>query len=400
MKYQFSERVSSVKASSIREVLKLTQQDKEIISFTAGSPSPESFPIPEFAEISKEIFNTMPITALQYNVTEGYAPLLEQINSRLKEKFNIGKAFDSTCIVTGGQQALDFAAKVFFDKGDTVICENPSYVGGLNSFRSYGANLVGIDMDEEGIKLDDLKKAIKDNSNVKMLYLIPTFQNPSGRTMSQARREEVYALALEHNILILEDNPYGELRFKGEEVLPIKSMDTEGIVIYLGSFSKTLSAGMRLGFATAPKEIIQKFVIAKQSVDIHTNIFFQILTHKYMEKYSFDAHIEEIKKLYLRKSGLMLETLENTFDSRIKFTKPEGGLFVWCTMPEGTNMPEFIKSSLKNKVAFVPGDDFMLNQNQPCNSFRLNYSTPSDEDIVRGIKILANVAKEAIEKIS
>lgn len=397
MKYQFSERMSKVKASSIREILKVTQQDSSIISFTAGSPSPESFPIEEFAEISKEIFETMPIMALQYNITEGYRPLIDKIDERLKDKFKIGKDFDSTCIVTGGQQALDFAAKVLCNEGDTVICENPSFVGGLNAFRSYGANLVGIDMDEEGIKLDDLKQAVKNNSNVKLIYLIPTFQNPSGRTMSQKRREDVYALALENNILIVEDNPYGELRFKGEEVLPIKSMDTEGIVIYLGSFSKTLSAGMRLGFVTGPKEIVQKFVIAKQSADIHTNIFFQILTHKYLDKYNFDDHVEKIKKLYLRKSDLMVNTIENNFDKRIKFTKPEGGLFVWATMPEGTDMDNLVKKSLENKVAFVPGGDFMVNQDVPYYSIRLNYSTPSDEDIVKGIKILAKVTKDCLE---
>ena len=196
MEYQFSERVSTLKASSIREILKFTQ-NPGVISFAAGSPSPESFPIKEFSLISKEIFETNPIQALQYSVTEGYAPLLSKISTRLKEKFNVGQDFDSSFIVTGGQQALDFVAKVICNKGDTVICENPTFVGGLNAFRSYGANLVGVDMDYEGIKIDELKNAIKNNPNAKIIYLIPTFQNPSGKTMSQNRREEVYKIAVE-----------------------------------------------------------------------------------------------------------------------------------------------------------------------------------------------------------
>lgn len=397
MEYEFSKRIATLKSSSIREILKITQ-NPEVISFAAGSPSPESFPVKEFAELSKEIFEMCPYQALQYNLTEGYGPLINKIQTRLKEKFNIGREFDSTLIVTGGQQGLEFIAKVLCNEGDTVICEKPTFVGGMNAFRSYGVNIVGVEMDDEGIIVEDLLRAIKNNENVKLLYLIPTFQNPSGKTMSQKRREEVYRIALENKLIIVEDNPYGELRFRGEEVLPIKSMDEEGIVIYCGSFSKTLSAGMRLGFVNGPKPIIQKLVLSKQVSDVHTNIFFQILVDKYLERYDYDAHIQKIRELYLRKATLMINTIEKNFDKRVKFTRPEGGLFVWCTMPEGTDIDELTRRALERKVAFVPGYDFLPNESDPCYYFRLNYSTPSDEDIVRGIKILAEVINEYLDE--
>jgi len=397
MKYQFSQRMSTLRSSSIREILKITQ-NPEVISFAAGSPAPESFPVKEFSELSKEIYEKSPIQALQYNVTEGYPPLLNKISKRLNEKFKAGNENDSTFIVTGGQQGIEFIAKVLCNEGDTIICEKPTFVGGMNAFRSYGANIVGIEMDDEGIRIDLLENAIKINANVKMLYLIPTFQNPTGKTMSLKRRTEVYELALKYNLLILEDNPYGELRFSGEDILPIKSMDTRGLVLYCGSFSKTLSAGMRLGFVNGPKEIIQKMVLAKQVSDVHTNIYFQMLTDKYLERYDYDAHIEEIKDLYRKKSSLMINTIEENFDKRVQFTRPEGGLFLWCTMPEEIDINEFTKRALEKKVAFVPGHDFLPNFNDPCHCFRLNYSTPSDENIVNGIKIIAEVINEFLNK--
>lgn len=397
MEYQFSKRMSTLKSSSIREILKITQ-NPEVISFAAGSPAPESFPVKEFAELSNEIYEKSPVQALQYNVTEGYTPLLNKISKRLNEKFNVGNENDSTFIVTGGQQGIEFIAKVLCNEGDTIICENPTFVGGMNAFRSYGANLVGIEMDEEGIRIDCLENAINNSENVKMIYLIPTFQNPTGKTMSEKRRKEVYELASKYKLLILEDNPYGELRFAGEDILPIKSMDTENIVIYCGSFSKTLSAGMRLGFVNGPKEIIQKMVLAKQVSDVHTNIYFQLLTDKYLEKYDYDAHIEEIKNLYRKKSSFMIKTIEENFDKRVKFTRPEGGLFLWCTMPDEIDINEFTKRALEKKVAFVPGHDFLPDYNEPCHCFRLNFSTPSDESIVNGIKIIAEVIDEFLNK--
>lgn len=396
MKYQFSKRMSTLRSSSIREILKITQ-NPEVISFAAGSPAPESFPIKEFAELSKEIYEKNPVQALQYNVTEGYPPLLNKVASRLQEKFRVGNENDATFIVTGGQQGIEFIAKVLCNEGDTIICEDPTFVGGMNAFRSNGANLVGIEMDDEGINVELLESAIKNNENVKMIYLIPTFQNPTGKTMSEKRRKEVYDLALRYEILILEDNPYGELRFNGEDILPIKSMDTEGLVIYCGSFSKTLSAGMRLGFVNGPKEIIQKMVLAKQVSDVHTNIYFQLLTDKYLEKYDYDAHIDEIKDLYRRKSNLMIKTIEENFDKRVQFTRPDGGLFLWCTMPKEVDINEFTKKALEKKVAFVPGHDFLPDFDEPCHCFRLNYSTPSDESIVNGIKIIAEVIKEFLD---
>lgn len=248
MQYTFAERIKNVKPSAIREILKAVAQNPEIISFATGSPSTESIPVDEIHEISEHIFRTMAIPSLQYSITEGYPPLRDKIKERLKDVFNIGQDFDEVIITTGGQQGLEMTPKIFCNPGDTVLMENPTFVSGINAFKSLEANVVGIEMDNEGIDLEKLENTLKTHSNVKLLYLIPTFQNPSGSTMSYSRRKNVYSLCHKYNVIILEDNPYGELRFRGENIPPIKAIDTEGIVIYNGSFSKILSAGMRIEY--------------------------------------------------------------------------------------------------------------------------------------------------------
>lgn len=396
MEYNFSDKLASLKPSAIREIFK-SLSDPTIISFAAGNPAPESFPVDELSKISADIFANSPITALQYSLTEGYPALREAVAKRLKEKFSIGKEFDSTVIVTGGQQGIELTCKSFCNEGDVVICENPTFIGALNAFRSNGAKTVGVELEDDGINIEKLEEAIDNNKNAKLLYLIPTFQNPAGTSMSLEKRKKVYEIAKKHKLVIIEDNPYGELRFAGDEIPTIKSMDTEGLVVYCGSFSKILSAGMRVGFMCAPNEIISKAVVAKQVEDVHTNIFFQMLCHRFMTECDLDGHIEKIRALYRHKCNLMLGELEKNMPKCVKFTRPEGGLFIWCTLPDEVDLGEFVKAAIANKVAVVPGTAFNCDTEAPSNSFRLNYSTPSDEQIVKGVKLLGDTVKQFIK---
>ena len=397
MNYTFSDNISSVKPSAIREILKIVAANPSIISLSTGSPSSEAIPVEQIHEISEKIFRERGIESLQYSVTEGYAPLREVTKQRLHDVFHIDTDNDDVIITTGGQQGLYITPEVLINRGDTVIVESPSFVSGIIAMKSNGANVVGIEMDEEGIRMDLLEEAVRTQKNVKLLYLIPTFQNPRGSTMSLQRRKDVYELCKQHNIIILEDNPYGELRFRGEDVPTIKSMDTEGLVVYNGSYSKVLSAGMRIGFICAPKPIIQKLIIAKQGGDCHTNIFFQMVCDEFFRHYDVPAHIEKIRGIYRDKCDFMLACLDKYVDKRITWTKPDGGLFLWCSLPDGYDSLDFANMAANKGVAFVPGCSFMVNDSDPCPAFRLNYSTPSKENIERGIQILAAAIDEYVK---
>ncbi|MBR2327793.1 MAG: PLP-dependent aminotransferase family protein [Clostridia bacterium] len=390
MDYFFSDRISGLKPSAIREILKYGS-DPKMIGFSAGNPAPESFPVSEMKEISAEIFDTMASSALQYGITEGYTPLREKVKSRLITKFNSVSEDDEVIITSGGQQGLELACKVLCNEGDTVLCEDPSFIGALNAFRSYNVNLVGVKTDSEGIIISELEAALKREKKVRFLYTIPTFHNPTGKTLSLERRRAIYELACKYNIIILEDNPYGELRFKGKDVPTLKSMDKEGRVIYCGSFSKILSAGIRLGFVSANKALVSKMTVAKQVSDVHTNQFFQILADKYLEKYDLDAHIAKIRELYLKKATLMrnglLESSKDILD-KVNYTDPEGGLFMWAELPKGFDVIKLSQNLLARCVAIVPGVAFAADPSLPVSAFRLNYSTPSDEQIVNGTRIV------------
>ena len=397
MNYTFSDNISSVKPSAIREILKMVAANPSIISLSTGSPSNEAIPVEEIHEICEKIFREKAIESLQYSMTEGYPPLRETTKKRLQEAFDIDPEGNDVIITTGGQQGLYLTPEVLINRGDTVICESPSFVSGIIAMKTNGANVVGIEMDDEGIRLDKLEEAIRTEKNVKLLYLIPTFQNPRGSTMSLQRRKDVYELCVKNNIIILEDNPYGELRFRGEDIPTIKSMDKEGIVVYNGSYSKVLSAGMRIGFVCAPKPIIQKMIIAKQGSDCHSNIFFQIVVDEFFRHYDVDAHIQKIRGIYRDKCDFMLACLDKYLDKRVTWTHPEGGLFLWCSLPEGYDSLDFARKAADKGVAFVPGCSFMVKDDEPCPAFRLNYSTPSKENIERGIKILAEAVDEYLK---
>ncbi len=402
MTYKFSNKIANLKPSAIREILK-APTTPDTISFAAGNPTPESFPVEDMARISAEIYRDSPSLALQYGATDGYTPLRELIAERQKKKFNIGRSVsdgdafdDTTIIVSGGQQGIELACKVFCNEGDAVICENPTFIGALNAFRSNGATPVGVTLEDDGINIDELEKTIKSTPNAKLIYVIPNFQNPAGICTSYEKRVKIYELAKKYGLMILEDNPYGELRFAGEDIPSIKSMDEDGIVIYCSTFSKILSAGMRVGFVIAPDEVASKMVVSKQTSDVHTNLFFQMLCYKYMTECDLDGHIDDIRAIYRHKCTLMLDALDKYMPSEIKFTRPEGGLFIWCTLPHGVNANAFIKSATDKGVRIVPGATFNCDTEAPSQSFRLNYSTPSDKQILEGIKLLGNIAREFI----
>lgn len=395
MTYEISNKMSTIKGSAIREIFKYAQ-DPEVISLAGGNPNPELFPNKELAEIALEMLTEKPVLSLQYGVTEGYTPLREAVKSRLKKTENIGGENDDLIIVSGGQQCIDLTAKLLINEGDTVIVEEPSFIGALNAFRSFGAKLVGVPMDNDGINTEALEKAIETSQNVKIIYTIPTFQNPMGVTMSVEKRKKVYEIAKKHNIIIIEDNPYGELTFDGTKLPTIKSMDTDGIVVYSGSFSKILAPGLRIGFMCADKAIVQKAVIAKQVSDVHTPMITQLLAYEYLTRFDIDALIVKMRADYAHKCKTMLDAIEKYFPQDIMYTKPNGGLFIWCDLMHNVDTLAISKKAIENKVVYVPGNTFMVDMNKQCSALRLNYSTMSDEKIIEGIRRLGKLFNEII----
>ena len=397
MNYNLSDNIKNMKPSAIREIFK-SLGTPGAISFAAGNPSPESFPVEDITRIANKILTENASAALQYGTTEGYAPLRELVTKRIADKFDCVKEGDMTIITSGGQQGIELFCKVMCNRGDEVICENPSFIGALNAFRSIGAVPVGVPLKDDGIDVEMLEEVLKTHTRVKFMYLIPTFQNPAGITTTLEKRKAVYALAQKYDVMILEDNPYGELRFAGKDVPTYKSMDTDGRVLYCGSFSKILSAGMRVGFVCGNETVVQKMVVAKQVEDVHTNQLFQMIVTGFMQECDMDAHVAKINALYKHKAELMIAALEKYMPKEVKFTRPEGGLFLWCTLPEGVSLDEFMKESIAQKVFVVTGKAFNCDETADSDSFRLNYSMPSDEEIDKGVKIIGEIIANLIKK--
>ena len=393
MDYTFSNKISSLQPSAIREILKATSSP-DIIPLAAGNPAPDAFPVDEVRAIAKEILENNPIDALQYGVSEGYQPLRNTISAWMKEHENIGTAGDDILILSGATQVMDLVTKVLCNEGDTVICEEPSFIGSLNCFRSYGCKLKGVPVEADGMDVDALEEILKTTPDAKFIYTIPNFQNPSGATMSLAKRERLYALAKEYGVIILEDNPYGDLRVSGERVATIKSMDTDGIVVYAGSFSKILAPGLRVAYCIGPKEILAKMTVGKQASDVHTPCLNQMIVNEWFKKYDVNAHIAKIQDIYRNKLNLMCDCIEKELGDFVEYVRPEGGLFIWCKLPDDVDMLEFVQKALTKKVAVVPGNAFLMNDTDQTQYIRLNFSTPSDEGIVNGIRALGEVAKE------
>ena len=397
MTYKFSDKVSGLQASAIREILKFTA-DPEVISFAAGNPAPEAFPTEDITRISADIFQKDPVLALQYSISEGYTPLRELLKKQLEQEHCFDPQKDDLIITSGAQQANELSCKVLCNEGDTLICESPSFIGSLNAFRSYNVSLKGIEMEKGGMKTDVLEDVLKSSSGQKLIYVIPNFQNPTGDTMSAERRKAVYELACKYDAVILEDNPYGKLRFAGEEVESIKSLDTQGRVLYSGTFSKILAPGLRVGYIAGPREIIQKIIVCKQVSDVHTNIWAQLLCYRFMTECDMEKHYAGLREIYRKKCSLMLDNMDKYFSAKVTYTKPEGGLFIWATLPDGSDMMDFCTKAVRDyKIAVVPGTAFMINESEKTNSFRLNFSTPTDEQIVRGVKILGDMTKEILD---
>lgn len=393
MEYKFSDRVSSLKPSAIREIFKYAA-DPEVVSLSAGNPSPDAFPAKEIAEISADILQKDPISVLQYSVTEGYTPLRNHLMQYMQKEHNTGSESDDILITTGAQQIMDLCSKALVNEGDVIICEAPSFIGSLNTFRSYNAKLVGVKVEPDGMNTEELEKALKNNPNTKLIYTIPNFQNPSGITMSLEKRKKVYELAKKYGVLIIEDNPYGDLRYSGEAVANIKSLDTDGIVIYAGSFSKVISPGMRVAYCICPKPIFRKLVVCKQGNDVHTNIWSQRVCDEFITKYDFNAHLAKLREIYTKKAQFCMDLLDKYCAPAITYQKIDGGLFIWCDLPKSVDMPSFCKEAVLNKVCVVPGNAFLTDETQTCNSFRINFSTPTDEQLEKGIKILGELANK------
>lgn len=393
--FELSKKYAGLKPSAVREILKATSEPG-MIAFAGGSPATEAFPCEEVKRISAEILEENPVSALVYGVSEGYEPLRKTVKKWLYEREGIGTDDDSVIITAGGTQVMDITTRVLASEGDTVICEDPSFIGSLNCFRSHGCNLVGVPIDDDGMNIDALEEAIKQNPNAKFIYTIPNFQNPGGTTLSLEKRKRMYRLALENNLVILEDDPYGNLRVEGEAVPSIKSMDTEGIVVYAGSFSKILAPGIRVAYAVVPSKIAPAFTIGKQVSDVHTGVLNQMIVSRWFDEYDVNAHIDEIKKIYKRKLNLMCSCLDEHCKGFISYVRPQGGLFIWAKLPDNVNMLDYVNKLLERNVAVVPGTAFMVDDTKPCSYIRLNFSTPDDESIVKGVEIMGLVAEEFI----
>lgn len=395
MEYKFSERVLTLKPSAIREIFKYAA-DPTYISLSAGNPAPEAFPVKPLAEISAKLMAENPILALQYSTTEGYTPLRDHLRAYMREKHNTGRDFDDILITSGAQQIMDLFTKSILNEGETVLTEAPSFIGTLNDFRSYRAKLVGIPMDTDGMNMEALEKALRTEKNVKFIYTIPNFQNPSGITMSLEKRKKLYNLAKQYGVMILEDNPYGDLRYAGEALPTIKSFDEEGIVLYAGSFSKVISPGMRVGYAIGPKPVLAKMTVCKQGQDVHTNIWSQVLCHRFMTEYDYEAHLDGLRALYTKKRAFLLDLMEKNLAPHITWDPFDGGLFAWCHLPAGVDMQAFVQKALEKKVCVVPGTAFLTDENEPCDAFRINFSTPTDEQLQKGIELLGEAVREML----
>ena len=394
MAVKFARRLENAEGSAIREILKLAS-NPEVISFAGGLPAPELFPVEEMKKVALAVLEEQGRAAMQYYATDGYPPLREAIAERMNRKLHTNVTADSILVTNGSQQCLDFVGRVFLDEGDKIIVESPSYLGALNAFKAYGPEFIEIPTDEDGMIMSELEKALAANPDVKFIYVIPDFQNPSGRTWPIERRKQFMEIINKYEIPVAEDNPYGELRFEGEIFPSLKSYDTKGLVLFFGTFSKIFAPGFRLGWVSASPEILEKFNISKQAADLQASTISQMEMAKFIEMYDLDAHVEKIKEVYGKRRTIMLDAMDEYFPEGIKFTRTDGGLFTWVTLPEGIDAAQLMKDVvLPNNVAYVPGEPFYPNGGN-ANHFRMNYSCMPEDKIVEGVKRLGKALDEA-----
>jgi len=399
--YRYAYRAQRMGSSIIRELLKLTEQP-DIISFAGGLPAPEVFPLHQFKEACITVLENSGAQALQYGTTEGYRPLREMI-ARHAQRFGIDITADNILITSGSQQALDFIGRLFINNGDHIVVESPTYLGALQAWNAYGANYVSVPADENGMIVDELEKALR--VGPKFIYVLPNFQNPSGTTLSLERRKQLVELADKYGVPIIEDDPYGQLRFEGEHLPSVVSLDSDyrgpngghysGNVIYLSTFSKLLAPGLRLAWIVAPPEVIRKLVMTKQAADLHSATFNQYVAYEVGKGGFIDEHVKFIRQVYKERRDVMLETMDELFPSEVRWTHPQGGMFLWGILPKGMDAAEVLKVAIQRKVAFVPGLSFHPNGGGE-NTMRINFSYSKPEAIREGITRLGMVLKELV----
>ena len=394
MSFRFADRMNSVQKSFIREILKVTVNPK-VISFAGGLPNPSSFPIQGVQNATQKVLTSNGESVLQYSTTEGYLPLREYISDRYLKKKGIKVNPDEILITNGSQQGLDLIGKVFINKNDDILIERPGYLGAIQALSIYEPNFHPVPLLDDGIDTNSLKEALEDY-NPKLFYAVPNFQNPSGMTYTAQNREKVASILKNYDTIFIEDDPYGELRFLGQDVPSMKTYLGDNVIL-LGSFSKIVSPGMRLGWICAKPEIMEKLVIAKQASDLHTNYFSQRVVHQYLIDNDIDEHIQMIKKLYKGQRDCMVSMIEKYFPKEVQTTKPEGGMFLWATLPEGFSSLELFEIASKDNVAFVPGDPFYVNE-KDTNTLRLNYTNSDEATIEEGIKRLGKAIRVLIGK--
>jgi 2-aminoadipate transaminase len=399
--HRFAQRTQRMGSSAIRELLKLTEQP-DIISFGGGMPAPDVFPLQEFKEACDRVLTDYGTDAMQYGPTEGYKPLRELI-TRHTSRYGIDVTPDNILITSGSQQALDLLGKILINRGDRVLVESPTYLGALQAWSAYGAEYVTVPMDENGMMVDALENALR--SGPKFIYVLPNFQNPTGVTLSLERRMKLIELADRYGVPIVEDDPYGQLRYEGEHLPSVVVLDDQfrdskdlcyhGNVIYLSTFSKTLAPGMRLAWVVAPPEVIRKLVQAKQGADLHTSSFVQLVAYEVSRGGFLDRHIKTIREVYGYRRDVMLAAMDGYFPPGVDWTHPQGGLFLWGTMPETVNAADVLKVAIEQKVAFVPGAPFYP-AGGGHNTMRLNFSNATPEKIREGIARLGKVLQDKI----
>jgi 2-aminoadipate transaminase len=403
---RYAQRTKGIRSSAIRELLKFTQRP-EVISFAGGLPASEVFPTERFREACCKVLDKQAHLALQYGATEGYEPLREMI-ARHIARYGIKAKSENVLITSGSQQALDLIGKLLLNPGDRVLVEAPTYLGALQAFSVYGADYVSVPSDDDGLRSDLLETPLR--SGPKFMYVLPNFQNPGGTTLSEGRRHELVLLADKYGIPIVEDDPYGQLRYEGEHLTPLVVLDREnlrrddgysiGNVIYLSTFSKTLAPGLRLGWIVAPPEVISKLVQLKQGADLHSSTFVQMVAHEVARDNFLDEHVKLIRRVYCERRDVMLDALARCFPPEVTWTRPKGGLFLWVTLPEGADAQKLFEVAVRENVAFVPGDCFYApngHAEEGRRHMRLNFSAAPPDQIREGIRRLSIAVKKQLE---
>ncbi len=390
---QYASRVNTIRTSFIREILKVTE-DPNVISFAGGLPNPRFFPVEAIAKAASDVLAGVDTSVLQYSTTEGYQPLRAYIAQRYHQKKGLTVSADEILITNGSQQGLDLFGKTFIDKGDAVAIERPAYLGAIQAFSLYEPQFYAVPLLNDGMDTDGLRDVL-DKHSVKLFHTVINFQNPSGISYSQSKREELAKLFGQYGTMVIEDDPYGELRFMGTPPSSLRNW-LGGKAILLGSFSKTIAPGLRLGWVCAKREIMDKLVIAKQASDLHSNTLCQRIVHQYLLNNDADRHIATIVAAYKKQSDTMVAAIEAYFPATVSFTRPEGGMFLWVTLPERLSALELFEHAIRENVAFVPGTPFFVDGGG-LNSMRLNFSNADEERIEEGIRRLGRIMKNMLD---